>query len=212
MRGGIVTITGASCTGKSTFERYLTEIYNFERVISTTTRSPRPGEKDGESYYFVTNEKFHQMYAAGEMVESAMFDGNLYGIQRNELTRRLDSGKDVVAVVEPKGMYQVRQWCESANVAAVTVFLIESALRRAERLTDRLKQELAENNPKAIANLTNRVTQMLGLEAEWVRDALERYDDGYDIVWGSTEQFGSKPLAEDIIKMLDVAKSIRRGK
>jgi len=75
----ILVITGLSGAGKTTVADLLLQGDLFERVITTTTRDPRPGEVNGEHYHFVTPETFAQMECSGEFLESADVYGQHYG-------------------------------------------------------------------------------------------------------------------------------------
>ena len=102
-------ITGPSGVGKGTLIRAL-----FDRVpelglaVSATTRSPRPGEQHGRSYYFLDPDEFDRRVAAGEFVEWAEYSGNRYGTLRSELERRVGDGTPVVLEIEVQGARQVR--------------------------------------------------------------------------------------------------------
>ena len=105
----VFVITGPSGVGKGTLIRALLErIPRLELSISATTRAPRPGEKDGVAYHFLTREEFYERVAAGEFVEHADYSGNRYGTLRSELEGRLAQGVPVVLEIEVQGARQVR--------------------------------------------------------------------------------------------------------
>jgi len=105
----VFVITGPSGVGKGTLIRALLErIPRLELSISATTRAPRPGEKDGVAYHFLTREEFSERVAAGEFVEHADYSGNRYGTLRSELEGRLAQGVPVVLEIEVQGARQVR--------------------------------------------------------------------------------------------------------
>jgi guanylate kinase len=91
----------------------------LELSVSATTRSPRPGERDGVDYHFLTPQDFDARVAAGEFVEHAEYSGNRYGTLRSELERRLRAGAGVVLEIEVQGARQVR----GAIPDAVAVFI-----------------------------------------------------------------------------------------
>lgn len=88
--------------------------------VSCTTRLARPGESDGQDYYFISPEQFEAARARGEFAESAEVHGNMYGTLRREVDRVLQSGRHVVMDIDVQGARQFVQ----AYPDAVTVFLI----------------------------------------------------------------------------------------
>jgi guanylate kinase len=116
----VFVITGPSGVGKGTLIRGLLErVPELELSVSATTRSPRPGERDGVEYHFMTPEEFERRAAAGSFVEHAAYSGNRYGTLRAELERRVDAGVPVVLEIEVQGARQVRE----AMPDAVAVFI-----------------------------------------------------------------------------------------
>lgn len=160
----LVTLTGPTCAGKSTLERILRD-KGFEPVISTTTRMPRKGEVDGESYYFVSKEAFEANLKASCYVEHVAIDGHLYGVSDYELRRRIRSGKPMVAVCDPRGQKQLRIFCEREGVDLLSVFIDGPIDMLAWRYTKRS----AATVPVSI--FSRRMAAMMGVEREWVAEA-----------------------------------------
>jgi guanylate kinase len=116
----VFVITGPSGVGKGTLIRALLgRVPELELSVSATTRAPRPGERDGIDYHFLTREQFDAHVAAGDFLEHASYSGNRYGTLRSELERRLLAGVPVVLEIEVQGARQVR----SAMPEAVAVFI-----------------------------------------------------------------------------------------
>jgi guanylate kinase len=116
----VFVITGPSGVGKGTLIRGLLEqVPQLELSVSATTRLPRPGERDGVDYHFLTPEEFEGHVEAGDFVEHAIYSGNRYGTLRSELERRLSAGVPVVLEIEVEGARQVRE----AMADAVAVFI-----------------------------------------------------------------------------------------
>jgi len=128
-------ITGPSGVGKGTLIRELLErVPELELSVSATTRPPRPGERHGVEYHFLTPEEFERRVSAGGFAEHAAYSGNRYGTLRSELERRLDAGVPLVLEIEVQGARQLRE----AVPDAVAVFIAppsRDALRA--RLEDR---------------------------------------------------------------------------
>ena len=97
----------------------------LELSVSATTRAPRPGEKDGVDYHFLTREEFERRVRAGEFVEHADYAGRSYGTLRSELEERVRAGAPVVLEIEVQGARQVRQ----SVPGAVQVFIAPPSLQ-----------------------------------------------------------------------------------
>jgi guanylate kinase len=108
--GKLIVITGPSGVGKGTLLAGLRHRHpDLFFSISATTRSPRPGEIEGQSYYFVSRDKFQAMVAAGELLEWAEFAGNFYGTPRQAILDKIQQGQLVILEIELQGARQVRQ-------------------------------------------------------------------------------------------------------
>jgi guanylate kinase len=122
----VFVITGPSGVGKGTLIRGLMErLANLELSVSATTRAPRPGERDGVDYHFLTREQFDRRVADGEFVEHADYAGRSYGTLRSELEDRVRAGVPVVLEIEVQGARQVR----AAMPEAVQVFIAPPSLQ-----------------------------------------------------------------------------------
>jgi guanylate kinase len=106
----VVVITGPSGVGKGTLIRGLMErLPALELSISATTRAPRPGEREGVDYHFLSREEFDRRVAEGEFLEHADYAGRSYGTLRSELEDRVRAGVPVVLEIEVQGARQVRE-------------------------------------------------------------------------------------------------------
>jgi len=131
----VFVITGPSGVGKGTLIRGLLEGRpELELSVSATTRAPRPGERDGVDYHFLSDEQFERHVRDEDFIEHADYAGRRYGTLRSELESRVRAGVPLVLEIEVQGARQVRRTLPEA----VQVFIAppsEGALR--ERLVGR---------------------------------------------------------------------------
>src|SRR5688572_4817459 len=102
-------VSAPSGTGKTTVVERLAKVTDRLRLSrSYTSRAPRGDEQDGVDYNFVSRAKFEAMIANGEFLEWADVFGNLYGTAAADTKRCLESGEDVVLVIDVQGARKVR--------------------------------------------------------------------------------------------------------
>ncbi len=167
----IFVVTGPSGVGKGTLIARLREAHpELALTISATTRSPRPGEVDGVSYYFLSDAEFDRRLAGGEFVEHATYAGHRYGTLRGELERRTRGGNPAVLEIEVQGARQVRD----AIPSAVLVFIAPPSL---EALRERLVAR-GKDSPETIEQRLAVAVSELAARGEFqfviVNDELER--------------------------------------
>src|SRR5204862_1913855 len=92
----------------------------LELSVSATTRAPRPGERDGVDYHFLSDADFQRRVDAGEFVEHAVYSGRRYGTLRSELERRTAAGHPVVLEIEVQGARQIRETMPEAVQIFIT--------------------------------------------------------------------------------------------
>lgn len=172
MKPFIVTLTGPSCAGKTTLEGMLRD-KGFAPVVSTTSRTMRFGEVEGQNYYYVTREQFREMEAMGKLVESIEFGGNLYGVSCDEIQRIANTGKPVVIVVEPNGHHQITEYCHRKDWQIYSVFVSNPDEVIARRFLMRLRDELdgAKNSVGIVNRYAERMATMMTTERRWIAEA-----------------------------------------
>jgi guanylate kinase len=140
VEGRLVVLTGPSGAGKGTLLAALCQKYPELYVsISATTRLPRPGEVEGEHYFFLDRPQFDRMVAQGEFLEWAEFAGNCYGTPRPPVVEQINLGKTVILEIELEGARQVRQ----NFPAALRVFIMPPSF---EELENRLRGRGTESD------------------------------------------------------------------
>ena len=128
-KGRLFVFSGASGVGKSTvLFHVMDKRHDLQFSVSATTRAPRPGEKDGVNYYFVSKDEFRQMISDDAFVEYDAHMGNFYGTPRKQLEEKLEKG-DVILDIEPVGAFAVKK----ARPDAILVFIAPPSLEELER-------------------------------------------------------------------------------
>jgi guanylate kinase len=110
-RAPLIVLSGPSGSGKSTVVRKLLEESGLplRQSVSVTTRTARPGEKDGKHYHFWAPERFDEHLKRGDFLEWAEVAGNRYGTLRAEVDAHRDQGVGVVLVIDVQGADQIRR-------------------------------------------------------------------------------------------------------
>lgn len=108
-KGILVVVSGFAGSGKGTVMKKLLSNYNeYSLSISATTRAPRPGEVNGNEYFFKTKDEFEEMIDKGELIEHARYVNNYYGTPKKYVRDQLDLGKDVILEIEIQGALQIK--------------------------------------------------------------------------------------------------------
>ena len=129
-----MVIAGPTAVGKGTVARRILET-NSDIVlsVSATTRKPRKGEVDGESYFFLSDAEFDRLIESGQMLEFAVVHGtHRYGTPRQPVLAAIEAGKNVLLEIDIQGASQVKEQMPEA----ITVFIAppswEELVRRLE--------------------------------------------------------------------------------
>ncbi|MCF7919643.1 MAG: guanylate kinase [Candidatus Cloacimonetes bacterium] len=137
----LLILIAPSGGGKSTIgDRLLEKETDLVYSISSTTRSIRTGEKNGEDYYFLGEKEFLEHRAAGEFIETAQVHGNWYGTSRSIISSRLAEGKNILLDIDVQGALNILK----QGIECVTVFILpphQEILER--RLIDRKTDDAA---------------------------------------------------------------------
>ena len=159
-KGKLFVISGASGVGKSTvLSAVMAQRSDLLFSVSATTRKIRPGEVDGQSYYFITKEAFEDMIAKGEFLEYDAHMDNWYGTPRGQLEEKLQRG-NVILDIEPNGAFAVKK----ARPDATLIFIAPPS---AEELERRLRSR-GDTDEEQIKLRTARVA--------WEMEQSKKYD------------------------------------
>jgi len=121
-RSRLIVLAGPTAVGKGTVAAYIKEHHpEIMLSVSATTRAPRPGEVEGEHYFFVSDAEFDRMVADGELLEHAtVHNRHRYGTPRAPIDAALAAGRTVLLEIDLQGARQVR----AAEPSATLVFLL----------------------------------------------------------------------------------------
>ncbi|KAH7728538.1 Protein GUK-1 b [Aphelenchoides avenae] len=154
-----IVISGPSGSGKSTILVKVMERHPkmFAFSVSHTTRSPRPGELDGEHYHFVAPSEMQRMIEKGDFLEYAQFGGNIYGTSKEAVTQVQKTGRICILDLELNGVRNIKKSHLEAKfimIRAPSIKELENRLRKRgteseESISKRLKH--AEEDLQAIA-------------------------------------------------------------
>jgi len=126
----LIIITGPSGVGKGTVVKELLDRNkDIWLSISATTRNPRIGEKDGENYYFISDEKFKDMIDKKEFLEWAQFAGNYYGTPLSTVNEKIEKGFIVLLEIEVEGAKQIKEKFPEA----LSIFLLPPSKAELEK-------------------------------------------------------------------------------
>lgn len=189
----LVTITAPTCSGKS----YLLDLMTldpgyrqgakpfvplFDRIVGTTTRAPRPGEKDGVHYHFLTPEKSAEMEANGEFAELVEFRGNRYGVTKAEMATKMKGERAPIMILEPQGLAIYEKLCRENGWEIFKIYMYTLESVRIQRLNDRTSIDardaamaaaashdisMLEDIEKIVATHTSRLLSITGEERRW---------------------------------------------
>lgn len=148
MRGRLVVLVGPSGVGKGTIvQRIVSQYEDFSVSVSATTRPPRPGEREGEHYFFLSERQFERVIKNDGFLEWARVHGeHLYGTPAEAVDTVLDEGKHVILEIDIQGARQVKRKAKGA----LTIFIAPPSF---EELEARLRGRGTESE----ADITKRL-------------------------------------------------------
>jgi guanylate kinase len=155
-QGLLFVLSAPSGTGKDSVIQTLREQgVDFHVVASVTTRTPRPGESEGNPYFFISQDKFDKMVANHELLEYANVHGNWYGQPLEQMRQNLQQGKDVLLKIDVQGAATVRKKLPGA----IFIFLVPGSVEElVARLTNR-DTETEEERQRRLADAQFELSQ-----------------------------------------------------
>lgn len=136
--GLLIVISGPSGAGKGTLcKEVLKHNPNIGYSTSCTTRLPRAGEVDGESYFFISKDKFEDMIEKNGFLEYAKVYDNYYGTPRKYVEEQLSKGRDVILEIDIQGALKVKETFPDG----VFIFIMPPSM---DELKNRIKKRGSE--------------------------------------------------------------------
>jgi guanylate kinase len=193
-RPTLITITGPTCSGKSTLFKELDKNGMIARIISTTTRKLRVNEKDGDDFFFISKEKSLEMEKNGDFFELIDFQGTRYGVTNSEMHKKMHGSVAAAVISEPRGLAIYEKKCNELGWGIFKVYVHTTEAVLIQRLNQRLLleswacidsmnpsigrysqafQEYASENAKkriadAVSTHTSRLLSITGDERRWM--------------------------------------------
>lgn len=160
-RGLMLILSSPSGAGKTTLSRRLVASDPETSLsISATTRPPRPGEKEGEDYIFVSAADFRHMIEADELLEHARVFGHLYGTPRKAVEDALEAGRDVIFDIDWQGAQQLQ---DKSKADVVRVFILPPSMAA---LKKRLETR-GQDSPEIVASRMKQASTEISHWAEY---------------------------------------------
>jgi guanylate kinase len=170
--GKLIVIAGPSAVGKGTLASYIVENYpGFSLSVSATTRSPRAGEVDGVSYFFLNREQFKREVESGMMLEWATVHGtNLYGTPREPVELALSKGLNVILEIDVQGAFQVKK----AFPQALLVFVAPPSFEELRARLDKRGTESEADKQIRLETAKSELAQAAEFDYSVVNDEVAR--------------------------------------
>ena len=183
-----LVVSGPSGVGKSSLCKRLTQEQPraFGLSVSHTTRPPRPGERDGVEYHFVTAAEFDDLVTRGAFVEHAVFNGNRYGTSRQALAEQAARGRVAVLDIELEGLRQIKR----SGVLARYVFIAPPSEEELER---RLRGRGTETEESVLGRLARAKVELEFARTPGVHDKII-VNNGEDAAYRELEDFANAPV------------------
>ncbi len=150
-KGDLIVISGPSGSGKDSIcNEILKNRENIQESISMTTRERRDYEVDGKDYYFVTKEEFEEHIKNDDLLEYAIVhEKDYYGTPKSNIFKILDSGEDVILIIDIQGALQIKEKYKDA----IFIFILPPSMKE-------LKKRLIKRGSETKESLLRRFKSM----------------------------------------------------
>lgn len=159
-KGLLFIISGPAGSGKTTICDGLMEKESLQRIVTSTTRSPRQGERDGLDYHFLNTQDFETKITEDAFYEYATVHNNYYGTQKADILKPILSGQNLLLNIDVQGAKTITEKASADDVLKghiVTIFIMPPSL---EELNARLRNRGTDSEEEIERRLIVARTEM----------------------------------------------------
>lgn len=155
----IYVLIGKTASGKTTIIDYISKEKWINPIVTYTTRPPRKGEKDGETYHFVTKEKFEELIQSGFFAEYRSYK-TIAGLwYYGSSFDSYDTDEDKLIILNPEGYYQIKKYLDSDVIRSIYIY------SNIKTIKNRL-QKRGDKKDEAERRIESDLADFKGLEFE----------------------------------------------
>lgn len=170
-KGLLVVVSGPAGVGKGTIcKAYINKFDDMKLSISTTTRKPRQGEKDGVEYNFTTKENFQKMVEDGQLLEYVNVFDNYYGTSKLWVEKQIEKGNDIILEIDIVGALNVKKIYPNA----ILIFILPPSFEILESRIRNRNQDSNEQIKKRLERVCEEVNAMRDYDYFVINDELEK--------------------------------------
>ena len=169
-KGLLIVVSGPAGVGKGTLcKAYIKKFDDMKLSVSTTTRNPREGEKDGVEYNFTTVENFKKMIESDDLLEYVNVFDNYYGTSKKWVEEQIDLGNDIILEIDIVGAMNVKKVYNDA----ILIFLLPPSYEVLKSRLENRRTENADQIQKRLSRMTQEINIMRDYDYFVVNDDLD---------------------------------------
>ena len=202
-KGGMFILSSPSGAGKTTLVKKISRNRNYIVSISHTTRPPRPSEKNGKDYFFISKNNFKKLIKKKEFLEHAKVFDNYYGSSKKIIIKKLMQGKNIIFDIDWQGTRQIRN--KKLNFDLTTIFILPPSKNELlKRLIKREKQNM-KTVKKRMKEFKKDLSKWKEYDHVVINDNLKTcYNEIIDVIKNKKKtSFDDKFIHEHVKKLLN---------